>query len=92
MLRYQSSPAMIEIHAHRASFDDCLTIKGARVLDVFAISESTRCKSEAMANILLIGRMHVVGIADIDGNGHSSIGNRQGSALSLADYSPIFAR
>ncbi len=58
----------------------------------FAIDHVAGGEGEAVADGLLVGRVDVVGVADVEGDGHGGIGDGEGAALGIADAAPVFLR
>ncbi len=58
----------------------------------FGIDDVAGGEREAVADGLLVGRMDVVGRADVEGDGHGGIGELEGSALRIADAAPVLGR
>ena len=69
-----------------------LPINRPRVADVFAITQRPRGQRQPMPHVQLVGRMHVVRIANIDRHRHRRVGQAQRLQLLLAQARPVLFR
>ena len=58
--------------------------------DVFVVGDVPCQEGEALAYGLLVGGVDVVLVADVDGDGHAGVGEREGFALGVAEFAPAF--
>ena len=58
--------------------------------DVFSEDDMAGEEREAFADDLFVSGVNVVLVADVDGYGHSGVGEGEGSALCVTEESPVF--
>src|ERR1700733_9123222 len=58
----------------------------------FAISNGATRKGEPRSHRLLVWRVHIVALANVEGDGHACIDHMQASPLAIANETPIFSR
>ena len=83
---------MVEPRANRTPLRRRLAEDRPRVLDGLAIAEGARRPGQPQTHIHLVGRVHIVRVADIDRHRHRRIAQFQGLQLLLAQCRPILGR
>ena len=71
VLRHQAAAQMRELYAYRSALDGHRFIHRPRVLDVAVVHVGQRHSRQAVAQRFLVVWMHVLGVADVDGDGHT---------------------
>ena len=82
------SLTMIEPGSNGIALGRGLAEHGAEVLNVFPVAECAGSTGEAQAHVEFVGWMNVGRIADVDGDCHGGIAQRQSANLLLAELMP----
>ena len=96
--QYSSAAAVqalrvIEPDAERPPFPRGLAIERAIECESgLSVSQGASSQGKPCAHRLLIRRMHIVALSDVQGDGHAGIDHVEGTPLAIANQSPVFFR
>ena len=83
------SLGMIEPDTQGISVACGLSVEWAGVFAGFSVDRGLGSKSKTVSDGLLVGWVYVVGVSDIDGDGHGRVGYGERPALCIADDTPV---